>query len=336
MSVTGTIPLSKFQAAIEATDFIAVAATRKQPMMSGTLSETNEKVMPVEQRGSLTRHYRSFSVKRFVELSGMEVAPTYDDLPWFLNHFCSSNWRTGGDTKVGTPTAVTARRYDFVPKLTTDDLPTVTWEVGDDTQAYSVSGCRGNRFELSFGTGRPATMLVDYLGRSAIPVAYTSNLSDRVVEDLAGANAKAYIDTATIGTTQVYTVLDARFSLSNNVSQFWVLDGSLSPRDAYRGEARTAELEMTLAFTDTVEYLAFTSNTTRKIRVEVPGSSISGTSPATTKNVTIDWYGTWSEAPFGDQDGLRVIKVKGMSQYNAAAGHDWKISVVNDVTPLVG
>lgn len=331
MAITGTLPLSSFQAGIETTFGTSVAATRKQPMISGTLNEHIERNFTVEQRNSLIRHYRTYPLKRWVELS-MEAEPTFEDMPWFAQQFLE--YRALNPA----PTAVTGKRWDFMPKAQVDDLKFVTWEVANSTQSYDVTSCVGSRMELSWGTSQPMKLTVDYLGQLATAAAMTSNLSDRTTESINGALATAYIDTTTIGSTAVTNVLDARFAIDNHQMQFYALDGTLIPRDAYRGEARSAELELTVAFTDTTEYALFQSGastaTPRKVQILISGSSITGSSPASSKTFRIDWYGVWEESPFGTQDGLNVVKLKGQSLFDTTATHDWRMTVINDTASL--
>ena len=331
MALTGSMPLAKVQVGREVVPGTAVAATRKHPIMSGSLNEHGEINFPQEQRESLVANYRGFATKQFVEVSGMELAPTFEDLPWLLNFAISSNMD-------GVGTAVSAQLYDFIPKVASNDLGTATLEVGDETDEFDINFAVMTRLELTIAKNAPSTMSVDWVGQKATVSSFTSNLSDRVTEDINGALALAYIDTTTIGSTAVTNVIDAKVSLETKTVQFWALDGNLYPVDVYRNAARSAAVEMTVAFTDTVEYDVWQSGlsangvTPRKIRLYVSGSAIAGTTPATTKSLTIDLYTVWEEAPFGEDDGLRTVQFKGQTLYNVAAGHDFKWSVVNAVT----
>jgi hypothetical protein len=331
MAITGQMALAKLQVGREVVPGTAVAATRKQPIMSGNLTESVEFNFPQEQRESFHANYRGFATKRSVEVSGMEIAPTYEDLPWFLNFAISSNMD-------GAPTAISAQQYAFTPNATVNDLGTATLEVGDDTQAYQVDFAVISRLELNIAKNAPSTLSVDWLGKSATAASFTSNLSDRVTEDINGALALAYIDASSIGSTAVTNVIDARITIESMQTQFWALDGSLTPTDVYRNAARAAAVEMNVAFTDTTEYAAWQSNisgtgsTQRLIRLVVNGSSIAGTTPATTKSLTVDLYTVWEEAPFGEDDGLRTVGFSGQTVYNTGAGTDFAMTVVNDVT----
>lgn len=322
----GLVALTKFQAGLESTRGTAVAATRIQPL-NGYLNENVERAKIHEQRNSFNDVYRSLQVKRMVELRGLTTSPTFEDLPWFLQSFVK-----GGVT--GVLSAATVYTYTFVPTYTADDLKTVTWEAGDDTQAFQVPFSVGERLELAFGADRPATMTVDYLGQKAVKQAFTAALSDRVTEDINGATATATIDSTTIGTTTVTNVLDCKFTLQNNWTQLWRLDGNIFPGDAYR-KPRSAQLEMTLQFNSTTEYDAFvTSPAERKIRLSVNGTVIPGSTGNVVKNLAIDWYGFWDDATISDSNGVHVVKVVGTSHYDATATQDFQVVIKNGLVTL--
>lgn len=326
MPPTGTLPLTKFQAAIEVTAGTILAATRIQPMaMGGLLTENIERAKPQEQRNSYIRNFRSFQTKRAVELT-MTSSPTYEDFPWFGKGFLG--------VPTVSPTGVTAYDWIFTPTISSDDIKTVCWEVGDDTQAYAVPYAVGNKLELTLTADAAASFSASYLGQRASPVSFTSSLSDRVTEDINGALFTASIDSTTIGSTAVTNVLDAKITIDNHYQQLWTGDGNIYPGNAYRSEPRSMQLEATLLFNSTTEYLTFTADTTRKIRFQVLGSAIAGSSPSKVRTLTIDWYGKWDTAPISDQNGIHVVKFTGESHFDQTASMDWKITVRNALATL--
>ena len=331
MAITGTKPFFYLQAGIESTPGTAVAATRIQPIVSGNFTEHADREFIMEERQSLIKNYRAVATKQYVEMTGIEVAPTFEDLPWWLQFFAK-----GGVTGVLEDTA--AYRYTFTPTSTSNDLKTATFEFGDNTQDYEVAFCVGTDFEITFARNAPATQSVGFLGQSASTTTKTAALSQRDTESINGALAAVYIDSnsGTIGTTAVTNVLDVKITLPTMTSQFWALNGSLAPVDVYRAEPRGASIEMTMAFTNDTEYAAFKSNfdsdDERFVRVAAEGTVISGSS--TNKLVQFDLYPVWAEAQMGEQDGLRVVQFSGETKYNSSAGYDWNIQVVNGLSAL--
>jgi hypothetical protein len=328
MPVTGVMPLSHYQAAIESTYGTILAATRKQPILpGGFLKEHEERHYVEEERGTYEKNYRSYVMKSHVELSGLQVAATYEDLPWFLQAFAKGGV-TGGAGDGGSPPMHT---YTFAPALTSNDLKSVNWEVADDTQNFSVAGCVGNSLEIGVNRDGPMTLGVGYLGQRAVAQAITGALSDRVTEDINGGTWVAYIDTATIGSTLYAYPLSLKFTLENGYTPLFVGDGNLFPKEFVRGARRTMRLEAMLAFDSVAERNAFKAGTERKLRLRIDGSTIHTT---VKKRLDVDWYGPWAEATFGEQGGLKTLSLSAESQYNASAGHSWRIVVQNALSAL--
>lgn len=178
--------------------------------------------------------------------------------------------------------------------------------------------------------GGAATLTMDWVAQQATAAGAGTATTVYDADDINGALAKAYIDTSTVGSTLVTTVQDYKFRLENHWQAFYAPDGNLYPADFYRSESRMASVEATLAFTSTTEYDAFRALDRRKFRTVIDGGTIPGAGGSPFR-VTFDWFGYWDEAPFGDQEGLRTIKVKGESVVSTADGTaDWAITVDND------
>jgi hypothetical protein len=131
------------------------------------------------------------------------------------------------------------------------------FEVFDGTQNWQVPYVIGNKMELTYSRNAGLALSCDYLGQKAVKQAKTGSLSVVAAEDIVAANTVWTIDTATIGTTTVTNVLDAKFTLDNGWVQEFVMDGNLYPRGAHRGAGRTMQLEMTIQFINTTEYDKF-------------------------------------------------------------------------------
>lgn len=339
MAVTGTIPLSKMQADLESTQGTAIAATRILPILSGELNQHMENVKATEQRASLIRHHRKpIQVKRFVEISGMEVAPTFEDIVWYFQ-LALKGHATPGTAVSPTTVNVAVKRFAFTPAAATGVTQSATLEVGNDTQAYKVTLATINRLEFGWTLGGPATLSMDWLGARAVAGTYTGALSAVTGEDINGALAKAYIDTTIggIGGTIVTTMQSFKMSIDNHLVQKWAPNGDIYPTEFYHGEARTMHIEAEVAFTSATEYAAFLANDQRFIRTKIEGSAIATAAPATNKSITIDWYGTWDEAPWGDSDGLVTTRMTGDSYYNATAVNpgDWDVTVDTDLASII-
>ena len=326
MPVTGLMPLTKLQAAIEATPGTILPATRKQPILDGYLKEIAERHYPKEQRSSYIANYRSYQIKRHVEISGLQVALTFEDAPWWMQFFAK-----GGVAGVQIATSG-AYTYTFTPTAGSNDLKTGNFELGDDTQNFSVPYVVGQRAEFGWVADGPLTCSMDFLGQRAEKQAATGALSDRVTEDINGALGKVYIDSTTIGSTLHGYPLAAKFILDNKYEPLFVGDGNIYPKEFFRGAARFMSGEVTLAFDSTAEWDKYvTSPGERKIRLLLEGTDAGGSNA---KKFQVDWYGQYAEGSFGNQNGLRTVTFTGESIYNAGAGHDWRIVCVNSLPTL--
>lgn len=334
MAITGTIPLSKMQVALESTPGTAIAATRIMPILSGSMNQHMDNIKHAEQRASLIRHYRApIQTKRYVEISGMEVAPTYEDIVWYLQCALIGH-ATPGTALSPTTSNTSVKTYTYTPSASQGVTQSATLEVGNDTQAWKVTHAVINRLEFGWSVGGGATLTVDWLGAKAVTGSYTSALSVVSGEDIVGAVAKAYIDTSTIGSTLVTTMQDFKFSIDNHLTQYWAPNGDIIPVQYYHSEARTMHVETTVAYTANTEYAAFLAKTQRKIRTKIEGTEIASSSPSTNKSITVDWYGYWDEAPWSDQDGLVVQRFVGDSVYDSTATWDWSVAVANALTSI--
>ena len=324
MAITGTVPLSKFQAAWELpTRGTQHSATTALPIIGGDLNHHRETSRRIEQRNSLLRHYRAPIVtKEFAEVSGMEVVPTFEEIGWYLGAALKK-------VQSGTLSATAVYTYLYTTTTGSDDLQTATLEVGDDTSAFFVPFAVINRLTMGWEEGGPFTMTMDWLGqRAAIASTFSSGLTMATSEEINPAEAFAYIDATTIGTTAAAHVQALQFSIDNHFVQHWAPDGLFYPNDVYRSEPRSMEVEGTLDFPNTTEYIAFASTTERKIRIKINGSTITSSSPATPKSLQIDAYVYWDEAPFSKGDVRTQLRFRGETVYDATATFDWRASLV--------
>jgi hypothetical protein len=325
VAITGTIPLSGAKGFLETTRGTAGTVTRVLPILGGNLQEFRETRKIAEHRYSYMRHYRSPIVEKVhVGISGFEVAPTFQSLPYYLAGAAK------GGTAASTAVSTALKRWVFTPTAGSDDLKSYTLLVGDSTSHWELPFSLIDRFEFGWTVGGPATLSMDWVAQQATAAGAGTATTVVDADDINGALAKAYIDTSTVGSTLVTTVQDFKFTLENHWTPFFAPDGNLYPADFYRAEARAASVEATLAFTSTTEYNAFRALDRRKFRTVIDGGTIPGAGGSPYR-VTIDWFGYWDEAPFGDQEGLRTIKVKGDSVVSTADGTvDWSITVDND------
>jgi hypothetical protein len=334
MPVTGSIPLSKIQGDLETTRGTAIAATRVLPIISGTMEHHKEEVEIEEQRGSLIGgYYKPLRVREWVELD-LDLQPTEQDIIWWLQLGLRGH-STQGTALAASVVSTSVDRYTYQPTPLVGLTQTATLEVGDDTQAYIVTGCVVDRLEFGWSLGGPMTLKAHVMAFKAVGGSYTAAQTAKGTEVFNGALAKAYIDTSTIGSSLVTAPSAMTFSIDNQVALFYAPDGGIIATDFYHRRPRRMALEATIRHTADTENAAFLAQTTRKIRTIIEGSAIAASSPSTNRSVTVDWYGTWSSAPFSDEDGLRAQRMSGSSILDTTATHDWSVIVDTDTATIV-
>jgi hypothetical protein len=327
MAIQGTVPLYRFQVGWELpTRGVSHAATQKLPIIGGELQDHHELSKREEQRTSYVRFYRApIETKVWAEISGLEVVPTFEEI---TNYFGIALKKV----QLPTTSASTVKSYVYTTTEASDDLATATVECGDDATTFFMPFGVINRLQFGWELGGPATMQVDWLGqRLAVASTATTGLSALASEEINPAEAKAYIDGTTIGTTLVTALQSFQMTVENHYVQHWATDGFHYPNDVYRSEPRSMQIEGTMDFTDTTQYLAYASTQQRKIRIYMPGSAIAASSPATPKSMTVDAYCYFDDSPWQTTDGRRQIRFTGDTVYDTTATHDWKVTVANAI-----
>lgn len=320
MAVTGVMPLAYCNIVIGATFGTAPAALKRMPITGGTLIQHRETFRPQEQRGSFVRDYNvPVITKEWCEVTGLSIRASIEDLITLFRAGLAGISKTGGG-----PTNTSVYTYTFTPTHTSDNLKFLALEVGDDTQNFTLPSMLVNRWSYGWKLGGDVTATFDLIGQRVTKASATGSLSQRQLEGIP-PTAKAYIDTTTIGSTLVTTVQEFQISGDNHFALKWLPDGNTYPGDYYRTEQKEISIEATLDFRNTTEFDAWTANTLRKVRTTQDGTAIASSSPSTNRQVLVDSYLYWDEAPFDAQDGQRVLKAKGGTVYNASAATDVSI-----------
>lgn len=329
MAITGTVPLYRCQVGWELPGRgVAHAATRAMPILGGELQDHHELSWREEQRNSYIRYHRKpIKTKQWAEISGLEVVPTFEEI---------TNWFGQALKKVQVPSTVNTAvsRWEYTTTASSDDLATATYEVGDDATTFYMQFGVINRLQFGWEMNGPATMTMDVLGqRMAVASTLSSGLSFLSSEEINPSEARVYIDetAGALGTTINTNLQSFQFTIENHHVQHWAADGYYYPNDVYRSEPRSATIEGTIDLNGTTQYLAYASTKDQFIRCYIPGSAISGSSPATPRSITFDAYVVFDDAPFQTTDGRRQMRFTGQSIYNTTLGYDWKVTVDNGV-----
>lgn len=326
---TGILPLRALQLGIEGTRGVSTAATLVLPALGVDLNPQYPTSRRPEQRGTFVKLYRPPIVTQHMVSIGVELVPTFEEAGLIYAMALK-----GGITVATSAATVKTRTY--TPTASTDDLKTATIEVVTDTQNYTIPFCVVQRVAFGWELGSPATMQVDFIGQRLTSASKTAALSAISSEEMNPASALAWIDTTTIGTTAALNVQSFQWTVDNGQVPLLAPDGNNYPANFYRGEQRSMTASMVANFDSTTEFAAFQATTARKIRTQIVGSVISGSTGSVTKKHTTDWYGYWDEAPFNVGDGITQCRFSGESVYDTGVSYDWSVSTATGLAAQAG
>lgn len=323
--------LQKNQAGLESTRGTGVAATRK---LYAQFTPTYERPLAdfMDQSGTYIDRHRVAYGRERVSFSAVDIV-TYEDLAWW-----SQLMIKGGVT--GTVSGTTGYLYSFTPSLATDDLKSMTLEYGEPGNVYESTQVMVNSWTLrgdSDNDNEPGWMLdVQLMGRDRTTSSYTTPMTERTTEVVLARGTKIYVDTTTIGSTQVTgKLIDFSVTVDNGLhfKAFMEDESNMAANKVGRGAMRVNG-QFTLEFDSDTEFANYRSAAPvqRKIRLEREGTQI-GAGPAKNK-VTLDLYGYWSSISFGDREGNLTATFGFAGFYDATFANVMKLDVVNSLSTL--
>jgi hypothetical protein len=325
--------LLRAQAAIESVRGTDLAATRKvyaqiTPSVVRPLSPFRNTT------GTFKGRRRPSYARTKVSLSAMDEA-TYQDLPWWLQGCLK-----GGVTGVGDGGSPIAYTYTFLPTAATDDLASYTFEIGDVGNPYQTSQAMVNSWTLrmdSDNDAEPSWMLdLQLISRDWGTTTFTAALTDRTTEAILARGTKIYVDTSTIGSTQLTgKLISASITGNNNLTfKSFAEDVTyVAANKVGRGE-QTIDAQFTFEFDDNTEFANYLSTVPvqRKIRFEQSG----GTAIHTTvfPRMRVDLYGYWSSWSRGTRVNNLTATFGLMAFYDSTATSDIVVAIVNSLITL--
>jgi hypothetical protein len=330
---TNELIRKRAQAAIEVTRGTAVPiATR---IMYATINPSYDRAITEfqDQSGTYFARRRVAYQRPVIGFSGTDLA-TFEDLPWWFQ--LGIKGEVAGVTDGGTPPAYT---YAFQPSGTADDIKSITLQHNEAGNPYISSQVMLNSWTLRVQPDSEGAWMFDFeaLGRDWTTLGSYTSLSDRTTEAIYAPGTKVYLDTTTMGATQLTgQVIDFSLTCNLNLHMKGFMEDQLSwsPNRVGRG-ARTFDATVTMEFDNDTEFALYraTTATLRKLRIEREGSQIHGTI-VTNKKATVDMFGYWRSIGFGDREGNLTATFGLQGFYNATAGYDVKATVVNDLASL--
>lgn len=327
----GLTGLRRIQIGKEITPGTAVAASVKLlGFQLGHMLGDRKKQHPSDDRGELAESFRSFT-SQYDWKDMLKGNASFEMMPYLCRMAIK-----GAVTGVVTDTS--AYTYTYAPSLTAANNPdTCTVEFGDDAQAYRVPFAFGSDLMLSGQLDQAVQAEMTVEANHISQNAFTGALSDTSIEDVIVANTKLYIDATggTIGTTQVTgKLLDWQWKLPKHFMPGHRQDGTLD-------FVRITEAKMQPTLQLTIESAeaqalasAFTGDTRQLVRLISTGTLVG----AVTQKKTLQIDGAYNIDhidKFEDKDGVNVVKVNLIAEYDSTWGKLFQIVVVNGNSTIV-
>lgn len=321
------------QAGIETTRGTAVAATRKVYTVWEPFSIERE----LQWAEGVTGTYhdrREAQYSRIVHgLTGTEEV-SFEDLPWWLEHIIKGGVTPSGDG--GTPVAYTR---NYTPSLAADDLKSSTLEYGTVGLPYEVNQMMVNSATFRFLPDDNAYWMMDVevLTRKPTQTAMTGAIADRARELIRAPGTKNYVDSSTIGSTQIQgRFIGGSITINNNLEfkAFAEDEDDFAANKVGRGDV-TVDAQFTYEFDSDTEYANYRAAqpVERLIRIEREGSQIHGSS-VVNKRARFDLNGYWSSVEPGYRTNNKILTFGMGARYNTVSGYDLRAEVVNALATL--
>ncbi len=298
----------------------------------GTLTPKKERYRPAESRGILAEYTRSADVRRWSEFEAKGGADVYV-LPVLLNTLVKGAISTP-TTPVG---ATAAKLWEFEPTMNADDLQAMTLWFGDpNVQVFRSAFCMVDELTLTGEASGTDGVTVGVKGQGRFP---TKNVPSSVPAVLTApllvpGAMQIWVDTTTIGTTEVLgRVVSAEATIPFGGTRKWLAAGPSGGLDfqALGRQKRHAELKLALELPDLAQYDQWEAATSLKTRIRFNGPLIE---TGFYHFVEFDIYGPFDALDLGENEGSRTIELTILSEYDAAAGHDFCVRVQNDRSAL--
>lgn len=305
------------QGGLEATKGTAVPTTRILMARVTNVDLNQPREFVEEDRGTLVGATRFNAGVKDYKFTIESDGASYEQLGWFLET-CSKGSVSGATVNTS------GKDYVFSPNTTTtgDDLQAATFEFGDDTQGYRLTYCEGTSWTLAFdtlkvGDAAPVKLTVNYFAQSFTSNTKTAGLTSPTVETILGTTAHWYIGSTStaFGSLSEVTGQLRSFSLTSDNKlgrKVFVGDGTTYSNIGRGRRMTTFEATFEGDSNGVTRFVEWDLATAKRLRLKFTGGTITGSSPATAKALTLDGQVYFTDFdPIGEVDTNTVYKVKG-------------------------
>lgn len=295
--------------------------------MAGMITPRKSVYRPDESRGILAEYPRSTVVRKWSEWEGEGPADVYTIVPLL-------EMLVKAPGVIATPGGSTPRTHTYAPTMNADNLKSATFYWGDPgTQAFQADYGMIDELTLSAdasgedGVRMSAKGMAHWPSKTApggLPTMLNAPL-------LAPADMQLWIDTSTIGTTEITgRLVSAEVTIPSGVTYKYIATGPTGSQEygLIGRKKRHAEAKFVFELANMTQYDLWAAHTTLKTRIRFNGPVIE---TSYRHYIQVDIYGPFDTADWGDLEGSnRTIALNILSEYDTVAGYDFAVIVEND------
>jgi hypothetical protein len=311
----GITAYRRVQMGAETTPGSAVAATSYW-RGKASLQDNRETVFPEEHIGILPGVDRTYVPSYGATVTLEQVEATFEQIPYLFEMGIKSVDPTTDSNGNGIFTYIMPIATTDI--LTSTDLSTYTFEIGNNAECHEVEYCFAKTITLSGDAGSGLMMGGELEGRQSSTSTFTGSLSIPTVEEILFSKGSLYVDAVgdTIGDSQISNQF---LSMSLSITTGWqaVKTGEGNLYFSFVKQV-TPEILLEITFEQNTEAIAeydyWVAETARQIRVRFDGSDAS-------KYLILDMAGKWDN--FGptqnEQDGNDTLTGTFRAKYDSTA-----------------
>lgn len=330
MAYSNVQVLERAQAKIEGTRGAAEATmTRWWYFPLGALTWTYDQEL--EEIIETTRTYAS-AVDRQLGMRSIriniELNLTYEEAIWWLN-MALDGGNLSGTTTGSTPAGYT---YSLAQNVSADDLSTFTLKAGNPAVAYKFSRCAVNRMTMRWNPqsgGETSWRMTAEIFAIFVGTTSFDSPADITRNRILARGTAVYIDTTTIGTTQVLgAIRSGEVTIDNQLEEKFFSENTVDADDDFARGSQIVTGSLVMEYLNDTEFALMRAGTVRKIRISRTGDQI-GTTPTTNYLWQLDIPNAkWLAPTFGYAGQNQIITLPFVGQWSSAVTQPLQVTDV--------
>lgn len=285
----------------------------------------------LEEINEVTRTYATAVDRQLGPRSvriNIEINLTYEEAIWWLNCALDGS-NLSGTTTGSTPAGYT---YSLAQNVSADDLATFTLKAGEPGNPYKFSRCAVNQATFRWNPqpgGETCWRMTAEIWAIFVGTTTFDSPADITRNHVLARGTKVYVDTTTIGTTQLLgAVRSGEFTINNNLEEKFFSENTVDMAADFGRGSQVVTGSLVMEYLNDTEFALMRAGTTRKIRVLQTGPNI-GATPTTDYKWQVDFPNAkWLAPSFGYAGQNKIITLPFVGQWTSAVTQPIQIADV--------